>query len=74
VTVIASSGGLIVALLFVVIIVGVAFGIFSRPGSEIDDHPLGGERGDGAPGAEGPSEVEGKDAGSSSAFDEHGTR
>ena len=72
-TVIASSGGLIVALLFIVIIVGVAFGIFSRQGSEIDDHPLGGERGDGAPGAERPSDVEGSDT-ESSAFDQHGTR
>jgi len=74
VTVIANSGGLIVVAVFIVVIVGMAIGLFLRSGSEIDDHPLGGERGDGAPGAEGPSEVTGQDADSSSAFDQHGTR
>jgi hypothetical protein len=74
VTVIASSGGLIVVAVFLVIIVALAVGIFGRAGSEIDDHPLGGERNDGAPGAEGPSEVTGQDGDASSAFDEHGTR
>ena len=73
-TAIASSGGLIVAAVFIVVIVGVAIGLFRRPGSEIDDHPLGGERNDGAPGAAGPSEVTGQDADASSAFDQHGTR
>jgi hypothetical protein len=73
-TVIASSGGLIVVTVFLVVIVAVAFGIFSRQGSEIDEHPLGGERNDGAPGAEGPSELSGQDADASSAFDQHGTR
>ena len=73
-TVIASSGGLIVVAVCIVIVVAVAFGIFSRQGSEIGEHPLGGERNDGAPGAEGPSEMSGQDADVSSAFDEHGTR
>lgn len=73
-TVIASSGGLIVVAVFLVVIVAVAFGIFSRQGGEIDEHPLGGERNDGAPGAEGPSELSGQDADVSSAFDQHGTR
>jgi hypothetical protein len=74
VTVIASSGGLIVVAVFLLVIVAVAFGLFSRQGGEIDEHPLGGQRNDGAPGAEGPSELEGQDADHSSAFDEHGTR
>jgi hypothetical protein len=74
VTVIASSGGLIVVAVFLVVIAAAAFGIFSREGSEIDEHPLGGERGDGAPGAEGQSEMSGQDADSSSAFDQHGTQ
>jgi cytochrome b len=74
VTVIASSGGLIVVAVFIVIIVAVAFGIFSRQGSEIDEHPLGGERNDGAPGAEGPGEMSGQNGDASSAFDQHGTR
>ena len=58
----------------IVIVVAVAFGIFSRQGSEIDEHPLGGERNDGAPGAEGPGELSGKNADADSAFDQHGTR
>jgi hypothetical protein len=74
VTVIASSGGWIVALVFVVIVVAIAFGLFSREGGEIDEHPLGGERNDGAPGAEGASELTGHNADAGSAFDQHGTR
>jgi hypothetical protein len=73
-TPIAASGAWIVALVFIVIIVALAFGIFSRRGSEIDEHPLGGERGDGAPGAEGPGEQTGVNADAPSAFDQHGTR
>jgi hypothetical protein len=74
VIVVASSGGLIVVAVFLILIVAVAFGIFGRHGGEIEEHPLGGERGDGAPGAEGPGELSGQDADSSSAFDQHGTR
>ena len=73
-TVIASSGALIVIVVFLVGLVAVAYGIFSRRDGDIDEHPLGGERGDGAPGAEGSSEVSGQDADVSSAFDQHGTR
>ena len=72
--VIASSGGWIVALVFVVIIVAVAFGLFRREGAEIDEHPLGGDRTDAAPGAEGKGELTGQDAGAESAFDQRGTR
>ena len=59
---------------FIVVIVAVAFGLFSREGGDIDEHPLGGERNDCAPGGEGPSELEGQDGDRSSAFDQHGTR
>ena len=44
-----EHGGWIVAGVFALTILGVGFGIFSGWGSEIDDHPLGGERNDGAP-------------------------
>ncbi len=71
-TLIASSGSWIVIAVFVLALVGVAVGIFSRSGSGIEDHPLGGDRTDGAPGAEGPSEVSGRDGGDTSAFDQHG--
>jgi len=74
VTVIASSGGWIVAVVFILVFVAIAFGLFSREGGEIDEHPLGGERNDGAPGAEGPSELSGQNADAPSAFDQHGTR
>jgi len=74
VIVFASSGGLIVVAVFIVVIVAVAFGLLSREGSEIDEHPLGGERNDGAPGAEAPSDLSGQAEDASSAFDEHGAR
>lgn len=73
-TYIAASGGWIVAGVFLVAIVGVAVGIFSRSGSGIDQHPLGGERGDAAPNSEGTGDVTGQDRDEPAAFDEHGTR
>jgi hypothetical protein len=72
--VLADSGALIVVGVVLIIVAAAAYGMFSLRDGDIDAHPLGGERGDGAPGAEGPSEATGQDAGASSAFDQHGTR
>jgi hypothetical protein len=64
-----SWGFLLVMLL---ILAGVIYGLYNREGSAIDQHPGGAESE--APGAEGRSEVSGKDEGEGSAFDTHGTR
>jgi hypothetical protein len=56
----------------VVILAGVIYGFYTRGGSGIAEHPLD-SRGQAA-GAEGPSELSGKDEGEGSALDTHGTR
>ena len=56
----------------VVILAGAVYGFFTRTGSAIDEHPSDGL--DGAPGAQGRSEVFGKDQGEGSALETHGTR
>lgn len=69
----ALAGGSFVFLAIVVLILaGVVFGFYTRRGSGIDEHPSDGS--EGAPGAQGRSEVSGKDQGDGSAFDTHGTR
>ncbi len=55
-----------------VILGGVTYGFFTRTGSGIDEHPSDGL--DSAPGAQGRSEVSGKDQGEASALNTHGTR
>ena len=69
----ADSGALIVVGVVLIVLAAAAYGMFSLRDGDIGAHPLGGERGDGAPGAEGPSEGAGQDVGASSAFDQHGT-
>ena len=67
-----ANGSFIFVAVVVVIFFAVAFGFYTRRGSGIDEHPSDGL--DGAPGAQGRSEVSGKDQGESSALDTHGTR
>lgn len=67
-----AGGSFIFVAIVVVILVGVVLGFYTRKGSGIDEHPNDGL--DGAPGAEGRSEVSGKDQGEGSAFDTHGTQ
>jgi hypothetical protein len=67
-----AGGSIIFVVIVVVILIGVVYGFYTRTGSGIDEHPSDGL--DSAPGAEGRSEVSGKDQGEGSAFDTHGTR
>jgi hypothetical protein len=41
-----DGDGLIVVGVAVLIFIGVAYGLYSRSGSDIDEHPLGPEHGD----------------------------
>jgi hypothetical protein len=68
----ASSGGWIFVVVILVILAGVVYGFYTRSGSGIDEHPV--DSRDESPGAEGPSEVSGKDEGEGSTLDTHGTR
>ena len=54
------------------ILAGVVYGLYTRSGSGIDEHPLDARQE--APGAKGQSEIAGSDQGEGSAFDTHGTR
>jgi len=72
VIVIAASGGWILVVVGLVLVAGVVYGFFTRSGSGINEHPL--DARDEAPGAEGRSEVTGRDEGDGSALDTHGTR
>jgi hypothetical protein len=67
-----SSQGWVLVVVVVVILAGLVYGFYTRSGSGISEHPLGVS--DEAPGAEGRSEVSGKDEGEGSTFDTHGTR
>lgn len=67
-----APGSYIFLAIVVVILLSLVIGFYTRRGSGIDEHPSDGL--DGAPGAEGRSEVSGKDQGEGSAFDTHGTR
>ncbi|HYP49155.1 MAG TPA: hypothetical protein VEQ61_11000 [Thermoleophilaceae bacterium] len=67
-----ADGSWIFLLVLVLILVGIIFGYYTRTGSGIDQHPSDGL--DGAPGAEGQSELSGRDEGEGSALDTHGTR
>lgn len=67
-----SSGAWIFIVVLLVILAGVIYGFYTRRGSGIDEHPHDG--GNGAPGAEGRSEVSGKDQGEGSALSDHGNR
>jgi hypothetical protein len=67
-----AEGTWIVVLVAVLILAGVVYGFYTRSGSGIEQHPIDAERE--APGAEGRSEVSGRDEGEGSAFDTHGTR
>ncbi len=68
----ASSGDWVFVVAVVVILAGIVYGFYTRSGSGISEHPL--DVRDDAPGAEGRSEVSGKDEGEGSTFDTHGTR
>jgi hypothetical protein len=67
-----AGGSFVFVAIVIVILAGVVVGFYTRRGSGIDEHPSDGL--DSAPGAEGQSEVSGKDQGEGSAFDTHGMR
>lgn len=67
-----SSGGLILVVVAVALLAGVIYGFYTRSGSGIEPRPWDGSGG--APGAEGRSEVSGRDDGEGTALDTHGTR
>jgi hypothetical protein len=67
-----AGGSWVILLVMLLILAGVIYGFYTREGSAIDEHPGGAESE--APGAEGKSEVSGKDEGEGSALDTHGTR
>ena len=67
-----AAGSWIIVLVFILIIVGVIYGYYTRTGSGIDEHPSDGL--DTAPGAEGQSELSGRDEGEGTTLDTHGTR
>jgi hypothetical protein len=64
--------GLIVVGVFLLIILGVALGYYTRTGSEIGEHPVD-ERG-GSPGGRGPATVSGAGRMSDDGFSSRGTR
>jgi hypothetical protein len=70
VAVISGSWVFLVAIL--VILAGLVYGLYTRSGSAIDEHPL--DAREEAPGAKGQSEIAGADQGEGSSFDTHGTR
>jgi hypothetical protein len=67
-----AGGSWVILLVMLLILAGVIYGFYTRAGSGIDQHPHGAESE--APGAEGRSEVSGKDEGEGSALETHGTR
>jgi hypothetical protein len=67
-----AEGSWILLLVMLLILAGVSYGFYTRTGSGIEEHPL--DSREEAPGAEGRSEVSGKDEGEGSALDTHGSR
>ena len=67
-----SSGAWIFLGVAVAIVAGLIFGVFTRSGSMIDEHPI--DAREEAPGARGQSELSGRDEGEGSTLDTHGTR
>jgi hypothetical protein len=67
-----ADGSWIFLLVLVLIFAGLVFGYYTRTGSGIDQHPTDGL--DGSPGAEGQTELSGRDEGEGSTLDTHGTR
>jgi hypothetical protein len=67
-----AAGGWIVVVVMLLFLAGVIYGFYTRAGSGIEEHPLDSD--EQAAGAQGPSEVSGKDEGEGSVLDSHGTR
>lgn len=68
-----TDGSLILLAVVVVILLGLAIGLFTSYGSGISPRPWSGRGASGAPGAEGPEEVSGRDEGEHASM-QHGTR
>ena len=68
-----TDGSLIVIAVVVVILAGLAIGLFTPYGSGISPRPWGRGRSGGQAGAEGPEEPSGRDEGEHATF-QHGTR
>jgi hypothetical protein len=66
-----ATGSWILVGVALLILAGVVYGFYTRSGSGIDQHRLDAQD---APGAEGRSELSGRDEGEGSPFDTHGTR
>ena len=67
-----SGNSLILLAVLIVMVVGVGIALYTRKGSGIETRPWDGTQG--APGAEGPEEVTGRDEGEGSVLDQRGTR
>jgi hypothetical protein len=67
-----AGGSWVFMLVMLLILAGIIYGLYTREGSAIDQHPGGAESE--TPGAEGKSQLSGKDEGEGSAFGTHGTR
>ena len=68
-----ADGSWILVAVVVVILLGLVIGLFTSYGSGISPRPWGGRPASGAPGAEGPEEVSGRDEGEHAPM-QHGTR
>jgi hypothetical protein len=66
-----AGGSWIFLLVILLILAGVIYAFYTRAGSGIDEHPL--DAREQAAGAEGPSEISGKDEGEGSTLDTRGT-
>jgi len=66
-----SGNSLILLAVCLLLVVFVGIGLYTRRGSGINTRPWDGSQG--APGAAGPEEVTGRDAGEGSTLNQHGT-
>jgi len=69
-----GNGTWIVVMVAVLLFFAVAWGFYTRRGSAFNQRPFGSERGDGAPGAAGPSRISAGEDETEGVPDTHGTR
>jgi hypothetical protein len=69
-----ADGSWIVLIVAVLMLIAVIYGYYTRTGSAIDQHPRANRRTETAPGAEGRSELSGRDEGERDPLDQRGTR
>ena len=69
-----AGGATIFLIVVIVMLLGLAYGYYTRKGSGIDQHPQGGERGQAAAGADGPSRISSAEDETEGAPSTYGTR